>query len=150
MMLYVLILIFCVAPCNSILDKIVSLPHGDFVYDPDFISGKNGSEQLQTAARQLATTIIQDDEPYDLIFLTTPHGITTESNFIIYANSKLDGYADLGSDTLNNETNTIQHRINNTKNNKNTEETTKTSVNDVNNKNKTHHNERLMINFRQI
>ena len=49
-----------IIPVRSILDKIVSISHGDFIYAPELIDGKNGSIELQKAAKKLAKSILAD------------------------------------------------------------------------------------------
>eukprot|EP01126_Amoeba_proteus_P017731 TRINITY_DN1869_c0_g1_i12.p1 TRINITY_DN1869_c0_g1~~TRINITY_DN1869_c0_g1_i12.p1 ORF type:complete len:211 (-),score=19.80 TRINITY_DN1869_c0_g1_i12:641-1273(-) len=76
------------------------LPHGDFVYDPQIIGGKNGSEKLHQAAIQLGEWV--DSLQPDIIFITTPHGISSHNNFLIYVNSNGSGFAPIGQDLENN------------------------------------------------
>ena len=60
------------------------LPHGDFAFDPNL--AHNGSLGVHNAAKE-AASYIQRLKP-DLVFLTTPHGVSLTNEFLLYGNSE--------------------------------------------------------------
>lgn len=78
-----------------------TIPHGDFAYDPSLVNYENGSSQLHDACISIGKWIINEMKP-DLIFLSTPHGMALDVDFLIYKNSNESGYAIVGQDLHNN------------------------------------------------
>eukprot|EP01083_Nonionella_stella_P311548 1111259_1 len=76
------------------------LPHGDFAYDPSLIDNKNGSLELHKACGAVGDWIMNEMKP-DLIFITTPHGLALDTDFLIYQNAQESGYVMLGDDLHN-------------------------------------------------
>lgn len=72
------------------------IPHGDFAYDPSLVDSKNGSLEIHNAAVALGA-VLSDAKP-GIIFLATPHGVAAEDNFLVYENSRAEGFAILGAD----------------------------------------------------
>jgi len=72
------------------------IPHGDFAYDPQLIHNANGSLALHRASFQLAEGL-KEARP-DVLLLSTPHGVTASRDFVFFANSEAEGYADIGRD----------------------------------------------------
>ena len=61
------------------------LPHGDFAYDPSLVNYENGSSELHNASMDVGNWIMNEMK-LDLIFLSTPHGMALDDNFIILEN----------------------------------------------------------------
>jgi hypothetical protein len=72
------------------------IPHGDFAYDPSLVDYKNGSAEIHNASVDLGAELASLAP--DLIFLSTPHGIALDNDFLFYENSLADGYAVIGED----------------------------------------------------
>ena len=94
--LLLLLLPFAVPTADGRVIGAAVIPHGDFAYDPSLVDSKNGSLAIHDAAVELGATL-SAAKP-DIIFLATPHGVAAEDNFLIYENSKAEGYAILGAD----------------------------------------------------
>ena len=75
------------------------LPHGDFAYDPSLVHNQNGSTMVHTAALRVAHAV-HDTTP-DIIMLSTPHGLASDREFLLYANTNGSGHADIGQDLHN-------------------------------------------------
>lgn len=76
------------------------LPHGDFAFAPQLVHNKGGSLQLHEACTSIGEWIMRDMKP-DLVFLSTPHGLELDNNFLIYKNANESGSADVGQDLHN-------------------------------------------------
>lgn len=66
------------------------LPHGDFAYDPSLVNYEGGSAELHNASIAVGEWIMNTLNP-DVIFLTTPHGLALDNDFLIYKNSNESG-----------------------------------------------------------
>jgi aromatic ring-opening dioxygenase LigB subunit len=84
------------------------LPHGDFVYDPTLVG--RGSLRVHNAALK-AGAFIDGLQP-DIIVLTTPHGMTLDSQLALYGDTQAGGFANIGQDLHNKSAETYRIRAN--------------------------------------
>ena len=85
--------------CDCKIIGAAILPHGDFAFDPQLLSNQhsNGAQKLHKACKSVAEWIMHEMKP-DLIFLTTPHGLKLNHNFLVYENEIESGDAMIGAD----------------------------------------------------
>jgi aromatic ring-opening dioxygenase LigB subunit len=76
------------------------IPHGDFCFDPSLVDYKNGSAELHAAATKVGKLVVEQLKP-NIILLSTPHGMALDRDFNIYENSRISGFAAIGSDMHN-------------------------------------------------
>lgn len=91
------------------------IPHGDFAYDPSLVNYENGSAELHNASLSVGDWIMNEMKP-DVIFLTTPHGMALDTDFLIYENEQESGYALVGEDLHNSSVNLTKVTLNITSN----------------------------------
>ena len=91
------------------------LPHGDFAYDPSLVNYENGSLELHNASMAVGDWIMNEMKS-DLIFLSTPHGMALDDDFLIYENEQESGYALVGGDLHNSSVNLTKITLNITSN----------------------------------
>ncbi|EGD78616.1 hypothetical protein PTSG_01592, partial [Salpingoeca rosetta] len=84
---------------QAVLAGAAVLPHGDFVYDPSLVHNRNGSLELHNAAKRVGAWL--QDLSVDVVFMTTPHGLADDTNFLLYRNTNGSGYALIGQDLHN-------------------------------------------------
>ena len=65
------------------------IPHGDFALDPSLVNYENGSLELHYNSLKLGHKIV-DLKP-DIIFLSSPHAIAHQRDFLIYQNTNGSG-----------------------------------------------------------
>eukprot|EP01083_Nonionella_stella_P150143 477806_1 len=95
---YLLILIHLIPwICDGRIIGAAIIPHGDFAFAPSLLKDSIGAQRLHTACNRVARWIMDDMQP-DLIFLTTPHGLKLNRNFLVYENGMEQGYAMVGDD----------------------------------------------------
>ena len=98
--LIIVVLLVCINLISRCATRIIGaaiLPHGDFAFDPSLLHHKIGAERLHSACQSVADWITNEMEP-DVIFLTTPHGLKLNHNFLIYENDFETGDAFVGDD----------------------------------------------------
>eukprot|EP01084_Bolivina_argentea_P181671 313732_1 len=111
-------LIFVILTFKIIECKIIGaavIPHGDFAYDPSLVNYENGSLELHNASVAVGNWIMNEMKP-DLIFLTTPHAMALDNDFLIYENQQESGYALVGEDLHNSSVNLTKVTLNITSN----------------------------------
>ncbi|KAL7570642.1 hypothetical protein ACA910_014916 [Epithemia clementina (nom. ined.)] len=108
--------------CEARLEAALVLPHGDFAFDPYLVSPWASSSASVKAAHDIAHASrqagqwLQEQVRPDVIFLSTPHGISLETDFGIYlgnfatattadntVTAKASGSAHLGQDPYYND-----------------------------------------------
>eukprot|EP00668_Euglena_longa_P002837 GGOE01003318.1.p1 GENE.GGOE01003318.1~~GGOE01003318.1.p1 ORF type:complete len:370 (-),score=68.55 GGOE01003318.1:35-1144(-) len=72
------------------------LPHGDFAYDPSLVHNLNGSLEIHRAALRFAE-MLSATAP-EVLLLSTPHGLSSSQEFLLYSNSEGKGFAAIGRD----------------------------------------------------
>ena len=70
------------------------LPHGDYVFDASPVRYRYGSRALHDAALRLGRAVAAAQP--DVILLTTPHGLISDRDFLLYANSNAEGFGEYG------------------------------------------------------
>jgi aromatic ring-opening dioxygenase LigB subunit len=96
----VLLLSLCFSQLtNAAVEFVAILPHGDWVYDPSFIGGVNGSSELHTAAIKISRQIVAYSP--EIIVLISPHAVTLDEDYGIYTSARAEGFADIGLDAHN-------------------------------------------------
>lgn len=100
------LVLLVIASCRHAWSDIIGaavLPHGDFAFDPELLTGV-GSPESHAKAESLhtgavaAAKFIAGLEP-DVIVLTSPHGLQSSWDWSFYGNSHLQGRALVGRDT---------------------------------------------------
>lgn len=97
------LLFFSLGSVAAKLQAAVILPHGDFALDPtlaDNTAERDAADAVAKAAAQVGDWLGHHIDP-DLIFLSTPHGITLSNDFGFYLGSTASGGADIGKDLHN-------------------------------------------------
>lgn len=93
------------------LKAAVILPHGDFAFDPSLVpvadsAARDAAEAIAAAARSVgqwlgssssSVTSSSSVDP-DLIFLSTPHGVSMSNDFAVYLNAAASGTVEIGAD----------------------------------------------------
>ena len=96
-LLVLLLQIIVITICKSKIIGAAILPHGDFAYNPELLSNQIGANRLHEACISVAEWIMNEMKP-DVIFLTTPHGLKLNNNFLVYENDVETGDAMIGDD----------------------------------------------------
>ena len=60
------------------------------------VNNENGSVPIHKAAVELGETLAATKP--EIIFLATPHGVAATNDFLVYTNSRAEGFSILGSD----------------------------------------------------
>ena len=86
----------------SVIESIVILPHGDFAFDPTLVPAESQAAgvawKLFHAAHHVGRLVGNTDP--DLIFLSTPHGISLANDFGVYMGDAAAGSAWIGKDLM--------------------------------------------------
>lgn len=90
-------LIACIYVYSNVHAKIIGgyvLPHGGLALDPKNFNTTNTTEILEAHLLHEACLKVGNDirkaDP-DLVFLSTPHGLSDYKNFLIYSNAEASG-----------------------------------------------------------
>lgn len=87
------------------LEAAVILPHGDFAWDPTIVPdggpARQAADAIAAAAHSAGQWLDRSIDP-DLIFLSTPHGLSLTNDFAVYLNEAASGSVEIGADLRQN------------------------------------------------
>jgi len=99
MKLVILAVLVLVVVADAKIIAAVVIPHGDFAFDPSLVNYENGSRELHDTSVEVGK-LVGAMNPV-LFFLSTPHGMNLNRDFIMWGNSNASGFAMLGDDLHN-------------------------------------------------
>lgn len=89
--------LFCGLDAKLVATAVI--PHGDFAYDPGLLNNlteRAAAQRVHSASTKVGS-LLKQVAP-EVIFLTSPHGLELNNDFLLFENPLLSGSAPVGSD----------------------------------------------------